>query len=174
MTSARSQSSTHSAERAFALEGGLPASLAIGLGLVLVIEGAVLHVWVAERSRTWAWGITAINVLTMVWLWREHASSRRARVIVRENDVVIDAGSRLQCRFPRSAIASAEAATWRSVPDMATDFANTAKPLEPNIVVTLHDPIDAKLALGITKRVRRVGLRVADADALMALFAGSG
>ena len=156
-------------QRTIALDGGLTAPLAIGFGLVLVIEGAVLHLWVAERSQAWAWTITALNVVTLVWLWREYRSGQRSHLTVSDSDIAIDAGSRLRCRVSRSAIASVEVATWRSVPDMARDFVNTAKPLEPNIVLVFHEPIEVTLALGITRRVSRIGLRVADADAARVL-----
>ena len=68
--------------KAFALEGGLSPQLAVGLGLVLALEGAVLHLWVAQRSAAWAWAITAINVVTLVWLWREHRATRQARALL--------------------------------------------------------------------------------------------
>ena len=152
------------------LEGGLSGSFAVGLGLVLAIEGAVLHLWVAERSQGWAWAITAVNVATLAWLWREYASARQATLDVAGDEVRIDAGSRLRCRFPTSAIASVESATWRSVPDMATDFVNTAKPLEPNIIIALREPVDATLVFGVRKRVSRIGVRVADAEHARALL----
>ena len=157
-------------QRTFPIEGGLTAPLAIGFGVVLVIEGAVLHLWVAERSQAWAWTITVLNVVTLVWLWREYRSGQQARLTVSATDIAIDAGSRLRCRVPRSAIASVEAATWRSVPDMARDFVNTAKPLEPNIVLVFREPIEVTLVLGITRRVARIGLRVPDADAARGLL----
>jgi len=157
-------------QRTIALDGGLTAPLAIGFGLVLVIEGAVLHLWVAERSQAWAWTITALNVVTLVWLWREYRSGQRSHLTVSDSDIAIDAGSRLRCRVPRSALATVEAATWRSVPDMARDFVNTAKPLEPNIVLVFREPIEVTLALGITRRVSRIGLRVADGDAARVLL----
>ena len=140
----------------------------MGLGLVLVIEGAVIHLWVAERSQVWAWVITALNVATLAWLWREYASARHATLDVAGNEVRIDAGSRLRCRFPTSAIASVEIATWRSVPDMATDFANTAKPLEPNVIIALREPVDATPVFGVRKRISRIGIHVADPNTVVA------
>ena len=143
------------------LQGGLSASFAIGLGLVLGIEGVVIHLWVATRSQPWAWVIAAFNVATMYWLWREYRSGLTARMTVDAAEILIDAGSRLKCRFPRALIAGTETATWRSVPDdAAPGWVNTAKPLEPNIIVRLGEPVTARLALGITKRVSRIGLRV--------------
>ena len=155
--------------KTFALDGGLSGSFAAGLGLVVAIEGAVLHLWVASRSQAWAWAITVLNIVTLAWLWREYQAGTRARLVLSDTDVEIDAGSRLRCRFPRSLIASAEAATWRSVPDLASDFANTANPLEPNVILVLREPVDARVALGIAKRVSRIGLRLSDREGVAAL-----
>jgi hypothetical protein len=153
----------------FSLQGGLSGALAAGFGFVLAIEGAVLHLWVAQRSATWAWVVTALNIATVIWLWREYRATRQARATVSDTDVEIDAGSRLRVRIPLNTIASVEAATWRSVPDMASDFANIAKPLEPNIVIVLREPVSATIALGVKKRISRIGLCVDDADAFRAL-----
>ena len=141
--------------------------MATGLGLVVAIEGVVLHLWVASRSQPWAWAITALNVATLVWLWAEYKSGATARLVLTGDDVTIDAGSRLRCRFGREQITGAEPVTWRSVPDdFAHGWANTAKPLEPNVVVTLREPTEGRLAMGIRKSIWKIGLRVDDAEAL--------
>jgi len=158
----------------FPLEGGLSSSLAIGLGIVLVVEGAAIHLWVAERSALWAWVITALNVGTLVYLWREVRANSLSRLVVDGDSVGIVVGRRLRCRFSLAQIASAEVATWRSVPDAAVDFVNTAKPLEPNVVLAMHEPVDARLPLGIVKRVGRIGLRVADAELVVRLLRAAG
>ena len=149
------------------LEGGLSGSLMLGIAIVLVIEGAVLHLWVASRSQAFAWAITAVNVATLVWLWRDHKAASHAHMRVSDDGIEIAIGNRIQCLVPREAIASAEMATWRSVPDMAKDYLNTAKPLEPNVLLVLRDPITARLALGIRKPVTRIGLKVADAGVVI-------
>ena len=149
-----------------ALEGGLSTSLAVGFGAVLVIEGVVLHLWIADRSALWAWVVTATNVATLVWLWREARAASRSAMTVTARDVEVAVGNRLRLRFARKSIASAEVATWRSAPDPAAarDYINTAKPLEPNVLLVLREPAEARLTLGIVKRVSRIGLRVHDAE----------
>jgi len=160
------------AERTFSLEGGLPGAVAAGFGGVLVIEGAVLHLWVASRSEPWAWVITALNVATLVWLWREVRAGAHSRISVGERDVEIAIGNRLRGRFARASIATSEPATWRSVPDLPpADYLNTAKPLEPNVMIVLEEPVDARLSLGIHKRYARIGIRVKDPDVLLAALA---
>jgi hypothetical protein len=150
-------------ERTFALQGGLSAALVAGFGAVLVIEGAVLHLWIASRSELWAWVVTALNVATLLWLWRDYRAGTHSRLSIDEQRVGIAIGNRMRCRFELSNIASAEQATWRSVPDLPpSDYVNTAKPLEPNIMIVLNEPADARLPFGIRKRYARIGIRVDD------------
>ena len=157
----------------FPLEGGLSPSLAIGLAIVLVVEGAAIHLWVAQRSAPWAWAIAAINVATLAYLWREVRANSLSRLVVDGDSVEVVVGRRLRCRISRSQIASVEIATWRSVPDVAADFVNAAKPLEPNVVVVLRELVEARLPLGIVKRIGRFGLRVADPEDVVRLLAPS-
>jgi len=150
----------------FPLQGGVSASLLVGIGLALVVEGAALHLWIAPRSRFWAWAITALNAATLVWLWRDHQARSRAELALGTDAVVVALGNQLRCRFPRSAIDNADVATWRSVPDpdVARDYVNCAKPLEPNVLIVFREPVEARLPFGIRKRVTRLGLRVADPE----------
>jgi hypothetical protein len=156
-------------ERTFPLQGGLSAALVIGFGAVLVIEGAVLHLWIASRSEAWAWAITALNVATLVWLWREYRAGTRSRLSVGEQHVEIAIGNRIRVRFARSNIASVEPATWRSVPDLPPPgYLNTAKPLEPNVTLVVGEAVEARLAFGLRRRYARIDIRVEDPAAVLA------
>jgi len=162
------------APQTFTLEGGLSASLTLAIGLVVAIEGAVIHLWVASRSQAWAWAIAAVNVATLLWLWRDHKAASSARLLVTDVGAEILIGNRIRCFAPRETIASAEIATWRSVPDMAADYLNTAKPLEPNVLLVLREPVTATLSLGTRKSVTRIGIRVPDPEtAVKALLGGA-
>jgi len=163
MMQERSVSAVHT----FALEGGLSASMIIGIAIVLAIEGAVIHLWVAPRSQAWAWAITAVNVATLIWLWRDHKAASRASMTVHDRQIEISIGNRIQCTVPSELLERAEVATWRSVPDMAADYLNTAKPLEPNVMLVLRNPVTARLSLGLRKQVTRIGLKIPNADAAL-------
>jgi hypothetical protein len=159
------------ADHTFALEGGLSGAMAAGYGGVLVIEGAVLHLWVVAHSEPWAWAITALNVVTVVWLWREYRAAAYSRLVVGERHVEIAIGNRLRCRFSRSVITSAAAASWRSVPEPPPpDYINTAKPLEPNVMLVLDEPVEAHLPLGMRRRYARIGIRVRDQVDVLAVL----
>jgi hypothetical protein len=156
-------------DQVFPLQGGLSGSLLVGIGVALVVEGTVLHVWIASRSLAWAWTIAALNAATLAWLWRDSRARSRATLTLGDREVTIALGNQLRCQFPRSTIASAERATWRSVPDpnMARDYVNSAKPLEPNVILTLSEPVEGRLPLGIRKRLSRLGVRVGEPDRLL-------
>ena len=166
MTRVRASEAAVPPSQRIPLQGGVSASLLAGIGLALVVEGVALHLWIAPRSPFWAWAITALNAATLVWLWRDYQARLRAELALGTDQVVVALGNQLRCRFPRSAIVSADVATWRSVPDpaMARDYVNCAKPLEPNVLIVLLKPVEARLPFGIRKPVTRLGVRVADPE----------
>ena len=157
------------ADQAFPLQGGTSASLLVGIGLALVVEGIALHFWLAAQHPAWAWAVTALNAVTLVWLWLDYRARARATLTLGGGGVEITVGNQLRCSLPRSAIASAEVATWRSVPDpqMARDYVNSAKPLEPNVMLTFTEPVAVRLPFGIRKRLTRLGVRVGEPERLI-------
>lgn len=166
MTSAPIRADT-SVERTFSLEGGLSASTALGFGIAVVAEGLAFHVWFASRSQIVAWLITALNVASLVYMWRAYVASQRAALRITATEVVFDV-AQVRWRFPRSAIESVEPATWRSVPDLPTGFFNSAKPLDPNVLIILRQPMIMRIPFGMTRQVTRVTLRVQDPEGVMA------
>ncbi len=169
MSSAHSNEASARPGQIFPLQGGVSASLLVGIGVAVLVEGAALHVWIASRSPAWAWTITALNAATLVWLWRDYQARAAAVLTLGDRDVIVTLGHQLHCRFPRSAVASAETATWRSVPDpdMARDYVNGAKPLEPNVMLSFREPVEARLTLGIRRRLTRLGVRVSEPERLI-------
>ena len=99
-------------DRAFPLQGGPSASLLVGIGVALVVEGAVLHLWLAARHPGWAWTVTALNAATLVWLWRDYRARILATLTLGDRDVVITVGNQLRCQVPRSAIVQNQ--SWRT------------------------------------------------------------
>jgi hypothetical protein len=162
------------ARHEFKLEGGLSTPLAAGLTLALVAEGVVLHLWISARSEMWAWGLTVLNVATLIWLWREVQASSRSTISVSATEIVVNAGSRLRCRIPWGAVERVEEVTWRAVPQPRGDYVDTAKPLEPNVVIALSAPASATLPFGLNRSVSRLGIRVANPTSLVAALGLAG
>ena len=168
MTSARVTAESASAtERTFALEGGASASTFVGAGISIAAEDVALHLYLATMSQLLAWAVTSLNAAILIWLWRSYRAQARPELQISDSAIDVRFGKTLRLQFPRSSITAVDAATWRSVPDVATNYVNAAKPLEPNVTIVLDPPAQAKLLFGISRRVSRLDLRVKDAAGLI-------
>src|SRR5262245_24860796 len=154
-------------ERTFSLEGGLSGSMLVGIGIALAVEGVAIHLWVASRTRIVAWLITLLNVASLAYLWRAYVGAQRAVLRINASEVELDMGQ-VRCRFPRSAIESVEPATWRSVPDVPKAFLDSAKPLDPNVLIAFRQPVIMHAPLGITRQITRLTLRAKDPHGVIA------
>ena len=158
----------------FALADTFPASLVWGLAIAAAVETVALHLWLAPRHPVAAWVLVALTVLSVVWVAAERRAVARRPIVVEGRTLVLRAGSRVHVRLDLDAdVASVERLTWRTLPLPAGDYLNTAKPGEPNVLVTLRRPTTMRVALGITKTVTRVGLAVAEPDRLVGLCTSS-
>ncbi len=156
----------------FSLEGGPSASVFVGLGMGLVVEGVAFHFWFASYSQLLAWTFTTLNVIVLASLWRSYKAMSTSALTVGEHDVTVTLGNQMRIQVDRSSILSVDPATWRSVPDPPKDYVNAAKPLEPNVLVVLREPARAKLPFGLTRRFTRLGVRVGDPARLIADLRG--
>jgi len=142
--------------------------MTVGIAMVVAIEGLAIHLWIAPRSQGVAWTITILNVAALVYIWREYQAGQHMALRVGAHDVEVSVGKRMLCRFPRAAIGSAEVATWRSVPEVSNGFLDSAKPLDPNILILLREPVNVQLSLGLSRQVTRLALRVQDVEGALA------
>jgi len=139
--------------------------------LVGAVESVVLHLWLAPSHPVAAWVLTALSVLTGVWLVGDYHALGKATLTVAEHDVVLDIGWRARAAIPREAIAGIARASWRDIPDGAPrDYVNLAQPTEPNVLITFSPPADVRLFGALTRPMRLIGLHVDDPDALVLLM----
>ncbi|AHG88287.1 hypothetical protein J421_0750 [Gemmatirosa kalamazoonensis] len=161
---------SHAESDTFALVDTFPASLVWGLAIAAAVETVGLHLWLAPRHPVAAWVLVALTVLSVVWVAAERRAVARRPIVVDGRTLVLRAGSRLHARLDLAAdVASVERLTWRTLPPPTGDYLNTAKPGEPNVLVTLRRPTAVRLALGITRTVTRVGVAVAEPDRFVAV-----
>jgi hypothetical protein len=158
--------------RTFPLEGGPSGAIYVGAAAALAIEGVGIHLYLSSFSRVLAWAFTVANGALLFSFWRSYRALSKSALTVGEEHLDVRLGNHLRCRIARSVIASAEVATWRSLPDTRTDYVNAASPLEPNVLVVLREPSWAKLPFAMRKRFTRLGVRVADAAQLVASLGG--
>lgn len=170
MSATESAADVVPAKRTFTLQGGAASSSLVVISATIAFEAVLWFVSFWKSSPWMAWGIAALNVAGLAWMWYAYRPGRRATLRIDAGDVELVFAHGIRCRFRRDAVATAELATWRSVPDGGTDYLNTAHPLEPNVLMTLAYPIYPRFAIGIYKRCSRIGVRVEDPDAVLAMF----
>jgi hypothetical protein len=153
----------------FTYRGARSGALAAGLALAVTVETIVLHLWLAPRRPLLAWTLTALSALTLVWLALEFRAWGRRAVHVTPEHLDLRIGGRAAAEVPRAAVAHAQPATWRDVPDRPdATYLNLTGPAEPNVLLTFAAPVPVRVAGGIvTRRVTRVGLRLDDPDGFL-------
>jgi hypothetical protein len=138
--------------------------------VTIALDALLWFVWFRKSNPWAAWAIATLNVAGLAWMLYAFRPGRRSTLTIDATDVELAFAHGIRFRFRRDAVATAELATWKSVPEDALDYLNTTHPLEPNVLMTLAYPIYPRFAIGIYKRCSRIGVRVEDPDAILAMF----
>ena len=144
-------------------------ALSAGLALAVGVEALVLHLWLASRHPGWAWTLTALSIVTLVYLAAEYRAWGRGAIRVTADALEVAVRHRAAAVVPRSAVSGAVLATWRTLPD-APDaaYVNAMRPAEPNVLVQFKTTVPVRLAGGlVTRQVARLGLHVDDPAAFV-------
>lgn len=152
-------------------------SLLAGLGLALLVETVVLHLWLVGRHPVLAWTLTALSAATLLWLAADYRALGRGAVRVSDDALDLRVGRRFAARLPRSDVASAARAGWRDIAAAGTPAAagymNLMKPATPNVLITLVAPARVRLPGGIRRPVQRLGLHLDEPEAFLSALNGS-
>jgi hypothetical protein len=150
----------------FTYQSARSGSLVVGLGLVILIETVVVHLWLGRDHPLLAWSLTATSALTIGWLAADYQALGRGSLRIDGEALDLRVGRRCAVRVPLSAVATVVSASWRELPEIGTpdsrDYRNLMKPATPNVLVTLVAPAMIRLAGGIVRPVAKIGLRVND------------
>jgi hypothetical protein len=159
------------AEEQFTYRSARSGSLLSGIGIAILAETLVLHLWIVGRHPLIAWSMTAISVATLAWLAADYIAMGRGAVRLTDEALALDVGRRFALRVPRSSIVSAVRPGWRDIPEAGTaaasGYLNLMKPAAPNVLLTLAAPAQVRIAGGIRRTVRRIGLHVDDPQRLV-------
>jgi hypothetical protein len=157
-----------------AQRAGRSPALAWGLALVIAVESAVLHLWLAPNHPALAWTLTALGIYSLLWIAGQVRALGSRESVIADDALVLRVGLQLTARLRREQIASAERLDWRTVPLRARDYLDAARPGEPNVLLTLRAPTAVTTALGLRRSVTRIGLRVDDPSGLLRALGSTG
>jgi hypothetical protein len=131
------------------------------LAALSVVEGVVLHVILMRVAPTLAIVLTALTAYGLLWLIGSAQAVRLAPLRFTEQGIVIERGVMRRALVPHDAIASV-APIAVAVAD-AIDLSY----VEPNVLITLHAPIDVHGPLGRTRATSKLLLSIDERDAFM-------
>jgi hypothetical protein len=156
--------------RTFTLQGGVAPSGAVAFTTAMAFD-ALLYYFMLRNSSPWmAWGLAAVNVVGLAWIWYAMRLGKHSLLKIGPRQVEVKLAYGARCRFPLAAISAAELATSISPAEPARDYLNTAYPLEPNVLVVLEHPVDVKLAVGVHRDFRSIGIRVENPEAVLPML----
>lgn len=143
----------------FALRGARSGAVVAGLGIALVVETVALHLWLGTHHPGVAWTLTALSIITLVWMVIEYRASGSAAVSVHPQTLTVTVCRRATATVPRAHIAAATPATWRDIPDVPTsDYLNATALEQPNVILSFAPPVVVRLMGVRNRRVERLGL----------------
>ena len=146
-------------------------SLLAGIGIAILAETLVLHLWIVGRHPLVAWALTAISIASVAWLAADYVAMGSGVLRLDDEALTLDVGRRFALRVPRDSIASVAQPEWRDIPESGTpaasDYLNLMKPSAPNVLIVLDEPMRVRIAGGIRRTVRRVGLHVDEPQRLV-------
>ena len=158
----------------FTYQSARSGSLVVGLGLVILIETAVMHLWLGRHHPVLAWSLTATSALAIGWLAADYQALGRGTLRIDVDALDLQVGRRSAVRVPLSAVATVVHSSWREVPATGTPdshhYRNLMTPATPNVLVTLVAPVMIHFAGGFVRPVRRLGLRLDDPAGFIAAF----
>lgn len=138
----------------------------------LLVETAVLHLWLRVEHPALAWTLTVLSVATVLYVVADYRAMGRGAVHVDEGRLLIDVAGRARIDVPMAAVARATRPRWQDLPEPgsteARGYRNLMKPASPNVLVEFREPVAVRLPGGLRRPVERVGLCLDDPDGFVA------
>jgi hypothetical protein len=85
-------------EQIFTYRSARSGSMLAGIGIALLAETLVLHLWIVGRHPLLAWSMTAISVATLAWLAAEYVAMGRGALRLDDESLALDVGRRFALR----------------------------------------------------------------------------
>lgn len=136
-----------------------------------VVELFVVHLLVHSRAPRAAWTLAALSALGIIWLVGFIRALVLRPVLVTDDALVVRAGAAWTLEIPRNAIERVEGGRIVKAPSKRAPGHLQGTPVaQPNLLVTLRHPLEARGLYGRRKVVRTVSMRLDEPDRFRALL----
>lgn len=151
----------------FAVAPRSPA-IPIAFSAVIVIEAAVLHLWLRANHPLIAWTSTLLSAWAIWFLVSDYLAMRSASLGITDDALEVALGKRVRVGIPRANIERVARATLRDTSAYDPMLLNGTKPGTPNVMITLRAPVEVRVLGLARKRVQRLAVQLAEPDAFVA------
>jgi hypothetical protein len=144
------------------------------LVLVCLMEVVAVHVLVSLWSATVAWLLTALGVYTVAWLLGDYQAARLRPLVVGEDALDVRLGLRWSLRIPYDRIVRVVPRSKEELRRRTPGYLHAVLLVEPQVLLELDGPMQARGPYGVSKEVTRVGIAVDDIEGLQAALSARG
>lgn len=145
--------------------------IAFALGLVSVVEMAVVHLLLHAWSPAVAWTLTALSAYGIVWLLGDTQAIRLRPMHADEDALRVRVGLRWSVDVPWDDVVAVTRPLRQSAADAGAGLLRATPIGEPRLVLDLAQPLTATGPYGFTRQVSRIGLTVDDEPRFLAAIA---
>ena len=138
--------------------------LLFALGFIVTMEGLAAHFVVHALSPRLSWVLAAINAYSLIWLAAAYQAAHLRPVALSEDRLLVRTSLLWTVDVPRAAIASV---TRIHETPRYDGVLRAAVGVEPELCVTLTEPVRARGLLGIERSVTRIALYVDEPEKLL-------
>lgn len=128
--------------------------IAFATVFILLIEGAIAHLYLSNWSISAAWILTLLTAYSALWVIADYRAARLRPSLLGSNSIVFRAGLRWEVEVPRNLILSSN----DEVAVAAKERLNLTFLGEPSIWIHLSECVDTNGPCGMRRRVRAIGL----------------
>lgn len=137
----------------------------VAMTLVLAVESVALHALLLKRWPAVSIVLVALNVWTVWWFVQDYRAVAAEPTLVRESDLLLRLGRRMQGRVGYDVVDSVVRPTWQQIPATGSPgYVKLSGTDDPNVLLRLSQPVPFQGPFGIHKRGHTVGLRLDDPD----------
>ena len=138
--------------------------VALGLGLLIVVETVPTHFVAMERAPAAAWALSALSLYALLWLVGDYQGLRLRPCRLEEEVLRVRVGLRWQVEVPRAACAAFTPVRGNAPSRRAPGYLRATVFGDPTHLLELNAPVTAIGPYGIRRRVTRIGLSPDDPE----------
>lgn len=138
-------------------------SVMLALAVIIGLETLGLHLWLRQRHPALAWTLTGLSLLGLAWLAGDYHALSTAGLRLGSGGCEVRIGARARADVPWTAVEQIRMPTWRDLPGPSPEYLNTARPDDPNVLLTFRTPVVLRSVVG-PRRVRQLGLRLTEPE----------